>query len=156
MKLFVRSRRSYKSSLLGRPRGRCPWILGLPVLSGWSIVAGCYHHLVVRLPNGGDAIVDAVKLHDYALSQGHPRGRHKARVFLAALDLTAADTEELRSALLESARTGEAVSGKSDEFGTRYTVDFEMVHSTKRARIRGSWIARAGDSIPRLTSRYVL
>ena len=110
----------------------------------------------MRLPNGGDAIVDAVKLHDYVPSQRHPRGRHKARVFLAALDLTAADVEELRSALLESARTGDAVRGASDEFGTRYTVDFEMVHSTKRARVRSSWIIRADDGIPGLTSCYVL
>jgi hypothetical protein len=52
-------------------------------------------------------MVDIVKLRDYALSQSHPRGRHKARVFLAALGLTAADAAELRTALLESARTGD-------------------------------------------------
>jgi len=41
----------------------------------------------MKLPNGEHAIVDIVKLRDYALSQHHPRGRHKARVFLSALDL---------------------------------------------------------------------
>jgi hypothetical protein len=46
---------------------------------------------VMKLPNGANAIVELVKLHDYAPSQSHPRGRHKARVFLAALDLTGAD-----------------------------------------------------------------
>jgi hypothetical protein len=80
--------------------------------------AQCYH-LVVKLPKADRAVVDIVKLRDYALSQSHPRGRHKERVFLAALGLTAADAEELRTALLESARTGEAVLGTSDEFGTR-------------------------------------
>jgi hypothetical protein len=72
----------------------------------------------VKLPNAEHAIVDIVKLRDYAQNTSHARGRHKARVFLAALDLTAVDAEELRTALLKSARTGDAVRGASDEFGT--------------------------------------
>lgn len=43
-----------------------------------------------------------------------------------------------------------------DGFGTRYTIDFEMVRSTKQARIRGCWIVLIGDGLPRLTSCYVL
>jgi hypothetical protein len=110
----------------------------------------------VKLPNAERAIVDVVKFRDYSLSQTHPRGRHKARVFLAALELAAADAEELRTALLESARIGDAVRCESDQFGARYTVDFEMVRSTKRARVRGAWIIRMDDGVPRLTSCYVL
>jgi Domain of unknown function (DUF6883) len=110
----------------------------------------------MQLPNAERAVVDLVKLSDYVLSLSHPRGRHKARVFLAALGLTAADARELRAALLESARTGDAVLGPSDEFGTRYTLDFEMIRSNKRARVRGCWIIRADDGLPRLTSCYVL
>jgi hypothetical protein len=117
-----------------------------------DLSSGCYHCLVVKLPNAERAIVDVVKLRDYALSQSHPRGRHKARVFLPALGLIAADAEELRTALLESARAGDAIRGASDEYGTRYTVDFEMVRSNKRARIRGSWIVRVHDGLPRLTT----
>lgn len=110
----------------------------------------------MKLPNVEQAIVDVVKLRDYALSTTHPRGRHKARVFLAALDLTAVDAEELRTNLLESAKNGDALRGASDEFGTRYTIDFQMVRSTKRARVRGCWIVLIDDGFPRLTSCYVL
>jgi hypothetical protein len=110
----------------------------------------------VKLPNGEHAVVDLVKLRDYVLSQSHPRGKHKARVFLAALEISAADADGLRTALLESARTGDAVPGASDEFGTRYTIDFEMVLPARRARVRGSWIIRLDDGVPRLTSCYVL
>jgi hypothetical protein len=74
----------------------------------------------VKLPNDGNAIVDVTKVRDYVLSQTHPRGRHKARVFLAALELTAADSEELRLALLKSAIVGDAVRGGADEFGALY------------------------------------
>lgn len=109
----------------------------------------------MRLPNAEYAVVDILKLRDYVLNQTHLRGRHKARVFLAALGLTAEDAEELRAAVLESAKTGNAVTGTTDEFGTRYTIDFEIVRLTKRARIHGVWMIRRLDSIPRLTSCYV-
>ena len=110
----------------------------------------------MKLPNGERALVDLVKLRDYALSEGHPRGRHKARVFLAALGLTAADAGELRAMLLESARIGDAVCGAVDEFGARYTIDFDVVRSARRARIRSCWIILTDDDRPRLTSCYVL
>jgi hypothetical protein len=38
------------------------------------------------LPRGEDAVLDIRKIEDYCLSPLHPRGRHKARVFRAALD----------------------------------------------------------------------
>ena len=49
-------------------------------------------------------------------------------------------------------KTGEAVIGTADEFGIRYTVDFDMTRLTKRARVRGIWIIRRDDGIPRLLS----
>jgi hypothetical protein len=110
----------------------------------------------MKLPNGERAIVDIMKLRDYALSESHPRGRHKARVFLAALGLAAADAGELQAVLLETARIGDAGCGAVDEFGTRYTIDFEMVRSARRARIRSCWIILMDDGLPRLTSCYVL
>jgi hypothetical protein len=49
----------------------------------------------MRLPNAERAFVDTEKLRDYCLSQTHPRGRHKARVFAEALGMTAVNPEEL-------------------------------------------------------------
>jgi hypothetical protein len=110
----------------------------------------------VRLPNAEQAIVDITKLRDYVLSDMHPRGRHKARVFLSALGLTAAAGDELQNLLLQAARTGDAVEGTSDEFGTRYTIDFEIVRSGKRARVRSSWIVPIDNGRPRMITCYVL
>jgi hypothetical protein len=45
--------------------------------------------------------VDPIKLRDYCLSDQHPRGRHKARVFRARLGLTSHDVNLLRRALLK-------------------------------------------------------
>lgn len=90
--------------------------------------------------------MDIEKLRDYCLSLDHPRGRHKARVFASALGLTAEDAEELRDALLSAARDGEANASGQDEYGQRYVLDFEVVRSAGRARVRSSWIVRSGKT----------
>ena len=59
----------------------------------------------MMLPNGERAIVDIAKLTEYCLSLDHPRGRHKARVFAAALGFSADDAEQLRGAHLNAAHT---------------------------------------------------
>ncbi len=110
----------------------------------------------MQLPGGEQAIVDIVKLHDYCLNPLHPRGRHKARVFVAALGLTRTDTALLREELLRAAREADAARGEVDEYGERYTVDFSLARDERRAVIRSTWIVRRGERFPRLTSCYVL
>ena len=110
----------------------------------------------MKLPNYNRAVVDIAKLRDYCLSVEHLRGRHKARVFAAALGLTAADAEELRDALLLAAQTGDALPTEQDAYGQRYVLDFTMHGPAGQAIVRSSWIIRAGEDFPRLTSCYVL
>ena len=50
----------------------------------------------MKLPNAPRAVVDIAKLRDYSLNPKHPEGKHKARVFAAALDLGIADATWLR------------------------------------------------------------
>jgi len=100
--------------------------------------------------------VDIQKPRDYCLSFEHPRGRHKARVFAAAIGMTADNAEELRGAPLSAVLTPDAVPIEQDEYGQRYVLDFEMVRTARRARVRSSWIVRGGEDFPRLTSCYVL
>jgi len=59
-------------------------------------------------PNGDLAVVDIEKLRDYCLNPLHVKGKHKARVFNAALGMTESDAERLRDILLDVARTHEA------------------------------------------------
>lgn len=58
----------------------------------------------MKMPGGEAAIVDRVKLTEYCLNPEHPRGKHKARVFAAALGFTAGHADELRTALLTAPR----------------------------------------------------
>ncbi len=110
----------------------------------------------MRLPNGEHAIVDIRKLRDYCLNPDNARGRHKARVFAAALGITAAEAPQLRAKLLEIARTGDAQRGELDLYGQRYTIDFELETPTGKANVRSSWITLHGKPTPRLTTCYVM
>jgi hypothetical protein len=110
----------------------------------------------VKLPNADRAFVDVAKLREYCLSPTHPIGKHKARVFASVLGLTDTDAEELRVALLEAARTMDALPGEQDEYGQRYTLDLILAGPAGQATVRSTWIVRAGEEFARLTSCYVL
>ena len=109
----------------------------------------------MRLPNGERAIVDLGKLRDYCLNPDSPRGRHKARVFAAALGLSEEDAPKMRAKLREIARAGDATRGEVDLYGQRYTIDFEMVTDVGKAMIRSCWIVLRAKTAPRLTTCYV-
>ena len=110
----------------------------------------------MKLPNADRAVVEIEKLRDYCLSSSHPRGRHKARVFVTALGITANDSEELKQAILSAVITEEATPTERDEYGQRFVVDFSMRRQGKDAVVRSSWIIRSGEDYPCLTSCYVL
>ena len=110
----------------------------------------------MKLPGGDNAIVDMAKLRDYCLDPQHPRGRHKARVFAATLGLAQTGVELLREALLRAAHEADALVGESDEYGDRFTVDFELNRGNRRAVVRSAWIVLRGETVPRLTSCFVL
>lgn len=110
----------------------------------------------MKLPNADRAVVEIEKLRDYCLNMSHPRGRHKARVFATALDITANEAEILRDAILSAAQNLEATSAERDKYGQRFMLNFSMEHNGKQAVIRSSWIVRSAEDYPRLTSCYVL
>jgi hypothetical protein len=103
-------------------------------------------------------LVDVAKLRDYCLSDNHPRGRHKARVFRSRLGLTAGDAELLRLALLDAAqvRQDDLWPTEADEYGQRYVLDFEMTTATGTATVRSAWIVLASQDVLRFISCYVL
>ena len=108
------------------------------------------------LPNGAKAIVDISKLQDYCLNPDSPRGSNKARVFAAALGITASESEFLREKLLHAAATNEVIPGEFDLYGQRYVLDFEIITKVGTATVRSGWIVLSGENYPRLTTCYVL
>jgi hypothetical protein len=110
----------------------------------------------MKLPGGSTAIVAIEKLRDYCLNPYHPRGRHKARVFSSALGIGQTDAEFLRSCLLVAAKEGDAALGLSDDYGDRYTLDFDLSKGDRKAVVRSAWIVLEGETCARLTTCFVV
>jgi hypothetical protein len=108
------------------------------------------------VPFAENAVVDIRKLHDYCLNPLHDEGKHKARLFAAALGMTVDEAEDLQEALIEAITTNEAQLGRGDEFGQRYTVDFVLSWQGRQATIRSGWIIEHDSETPRLTTCYPL
>jgi hypothetical protein len=111
---------------------------------------------MTHLPHADRAILDIRKIEDYCLSPSHPRGRHKARVFREALDLQQGDAGWLRDALLEAARSGEALPVGIDAWGSNWRLDVTIRRHGKRAVVRTVWIVRTGEVLPRFVTCWVL
>jgi hypothetical protein len=109
----------------------------------------------MRLPNPERSVVDIAKLTDYCLNPKHEDGKHKARVFAAALGLSGNDAEWLRSRLLDIAHEEAILTGES-RFGRLYLIDFRLETPRGVAVVRSGWIVRIGEDFARLTTCFVL
>ncbi|HYY94540.1 MAG TPA: hypothetical protein VE713_08485 [Pyrinomonadaceae bacterium] len=110
----------------------------------------------MKLPNAERAVVSIVKLCDYSLNPQHDAGKHKARVFKAALGLTTDDAEWLREKILSAVKSEEAGARPASPFGVNFTVDILIEREGRKALVRTAWIIEYGTDFPRLTSCYVL
>jgi hypothetical protein len=110
----------------------------------------------MKVPNAERAAVDIAKLRDYSLSPAHEEGKHKARVFAAALGLAEGDADWLRSVLLDAVRRYGCELGRKTPFGQGYIVDFPVTRADKRAQVRSVWNVRPIENVPRLVTCYVL
>jgi hypothetical protein len=108
------------------------------------------------IPNAEQAVVDIRKLRDYCLNPQHDDGKHKARLFVAALGITADDAEALREVLLEQVKVGEAALQRRDAYGQRYALDFMLEWKGRRALVRSGWILEHGSNTPKMTTCYPL
>jgi hypothetical protein len=110
----------------------------------------------MKLPNGDRAVVELEKLTDYCLNPDHPRGKHKARVILAACGFSAENAELMREQLLDAATHEEALKAPPNVHGQRYVIECLLTGPTGTARVRTAWIVRPGEDFPRFVSAYVV
>lgn len=108
----------------------------------------------MRVPNAENAEIDIRKLTEYLLNPEHTDGKHKAILWSDALGVTIEDAEELSPVLLRAVAANDAVKGKFDRYGQRYTVDFMLEWKGKSAIIRSGWIVEHGYDLPRLTTAF--
>jgi hypothetical protein len=108
------------------------------------------------LPNAQNAFIDDRKLIDYCLSENHPIGKHKARVFMSALGFSLEHFQELKGGILNEILESEATQTEINQYGVLYVVDVNIKNPPKEAIVRTSWIVRKDEDFPRLTSCYVI
>ena len=102
------------------------------------------------------AELDVRKLSDYCLDPSHPLGRHKARVFRAALGLDAEDAKWLRAQILDRVGTAGVEAIGSDRFGTRYRADLPIGRHGRQAMVRTIWIVADGSLSPRFVTCWII
>src|SRR6266404_406005 len=103
----------------------------------------------MKLPHADHAKIEIAKLRDYCLNPLHPEGKHKARVFAAALGFSPSDAEKLRALIVAAISTEDAITGATDEHGARYVVDFSTQGLRGMVTIRTAWIIDRDETVPR-------
>ena len=110
----------------------------------------------MRLPNGHRADI-GTKLEDYVLNPYHRSGRHKARVFQAALGITRANADILHQALFHAAATSDRAEDRGDNgFGHEFVLRFPLSTNTGSATVLSAWLIRHGETFPRLATCYIV
>lgn len=110
---------------------------------------------MASLPNADAAVLDLRKLEEYCLSQIHPRGRHKARVFREALGIGRSHAGWLRQQILTAVTKVQAVELEVDEYGRRWRADLTVARQNRRAVVRTIWLMRTGESAPRFVTCWI-
>ena len=106
------------------------------------------------LPNLATADIDLRKLTDYVLNVSHPEGRHKARVFLSALGITALDAKWLAGAILARLLDSKAAVRRVTNWGAIYRVDMDIARGRQCAKIRTGWLCT--ETATRLATCFVI
>lgn len=90
------------------------------------------------------------------LNKNHPKGKHKARVFEAALGFTSERYHLLIQQIKAQALDGEATVKHIDNFGQHLQVDMTIVGVTNQnASIRTGWLVAPNSETASLTTLYV-
>jgi filamentous hemagglutinin len=107
------------------------------------------------LPGADRAVVSREKLEGYVLDPGHEIGRHKARVFAAALGIHRSDWEYLRDRLKAGILDAPVTSVRETQLGRLYEalVPVEGLNGQTR-RVMTVWLVAPGEP-PRFVTGYV-
>jgi hypothetical protein len=96
------------------------------------------------------------KLEGYLLNPRHEVGRHKARVFAAALGIGQRDWQYLRDQLLAGVIDAPVSSVRESAWGQLYEVEIQVEGLNGRVRpLTTAWLVAGADEPPTLVTAYV-
>lgn len=101
-------------------------------------------------------VIDSRKLTNYALNPDNPVGADKAIIFQRLLGFTINNHQFLLEQISTQALDAEAILGRADQHGQRYTVDLEITGTEEQQEIvRTGWIVEPDSDTARLVTLYV-
>lgn len=108
----------------------------------------------MRVTKSTRIVVDRRKLREYCLDPSHARGRHKARVLRAALQIDASHAEWLGAVLEHAARTCDLIPLQTTEYGQLFGLDVAVTRNDKQAVVRTRWIIPWDEDLLRFLTCY--
>jgi len=106
------------------------------------------------LPHADHALVDEAKICDYLLSDTHPVGRFKARVF-RSLGYTAESWTRLRDDLLHHGQTGSVQRIEMGAYGMKVVISATLKGPNGASRpFRTVWVIPEHSSQAKLVSHF--
>ncbi|MEX0782627.1 MAG: DUF6883 domain-containing protein [Dehalococcoidia bacterium] len=108
----------------------------------------------MKLPNADKATIDPRKLAAYCLDAEHDDGRHKARLFRAAMGLGPEDAAALMETLLQAIVEDEVERMVETTFGVKYLLHHPIQGTDPPMALRHVWIVRHGEDFPVLVTCF--
>jgi hypothetical protein len=105
----------------------------------------------VNLPGGDRAVIPPAKVRDYLLSETHPVGRFKARVFRSK-GFSASSPEILAAELGRVAAEGDVESTEDNPYGRKYRVPGILVGPAGSIEVLTVWLIATGTDVPVLVT----
>jgi len=105
----------------------------------------------MKLPHAADVRIDERKVAGYLLSEAHPVGRFKARVF-AALGFEPSTTDAFIAELRRVAAEGEVATVVETGFGQKYTVPGDLRGPLGTAPVVTVWFLEPSQERVRLVT----
>lgn len=108
----------------------------------------------MKLPNSEKAYVSEQKLTEYLLFETYAVGKSKAKYF-RAIGYDRTNSDQLREALINIAKSYEIDQKVETDFGIKYIVDGQLVTPNgNTVRIRTILVVESADDPPRFVTAY--
>ena len=105
----------------------------------------------MKLPHAAHVLIDEHKVRGYLLSNAHPVGRFKARVF-AALGFEASNTQAFMGELRRIASAGDVSELVETSYGRKYSVPGDLQGPIGTAGVLTVWLLERGQERVRLVT----
>jgi len=110
----------------------------------------------MKLPNSSAAYIPSEKLTAYLLSETHPVGKSKAKLF-RSVGYNELNVSLLKEALMSIAQTADIMDTQSSEHGIKYVIEGLLQTPVGGTlKIRTIWIIENEQGGPRFVTAYPL